>query len=153
MQNEGDKRMSVFGKAKKEFIIIVGCGRFGAALAADLSEQDENVVIIDLNPIEFRKLPLSYGGLSIPGDGTDLDLLTTVSAKDASIFIAATNNDDTNIMAAQIAKQFFRIEKVIVRIHDQSKQVAYEDCDIESICPATLSVREFSRLTNQDIEV
>lgn len=138
--------MKIFNKTKKEFIIIVGCGRLGSSLASLMSDQDKNVAIIDINEKAFRKLPVSYGGFTIEGDGSDLDVLSSVNAKDADILIASTNNDDTNIMVAQIAKHIFEIKKVIVRIQDASKQVAYDDSDIESICPTKLSINEFQRI-------
>lgn len=138
--------MSFLKRQKKESIIIVGCGRFGSALATMLSEQNKSVAIIDIDERAFKKLSPSYGGFSIEGDGTDIDLLTSAGAKSADILVASTNDDDTNIMIAQIAKQVFGINRVITRIYDTTKQVAYNDMDIVSICPAILSVNEFERI-------
>lgn len=143
--------MEHFKKKKREYIIIIGCGRLGSTLASLLSDQNKNVTIIDINEKAFRRLPHSYGGFKIEGDGTDVDVLSSVTAKDADIFISATDDDDINIMAAQIAKQVFKIKKVVVRIQDHSKTVAYSDLGIESICPAKLSIKAFEEIIAQDI--
>lgn len=142
--------MGVFHKKKKEYIVIVGCGRLGASLATVLSDQNKSVTVIDISEEAFRKLPLSYGGFTIVGDGTDMDILNDINIREADVLIASTDNDDTNIMAAQIAKQICKVKKVVVRIRDDSKQAAYNDADIESICPAVLSVREFERIVAQE---
>lgn len=139
--------MNIIKKQQKnESIIIVGCGRFGSSLATILSEQNKNVSVIDIDESTFRKLSSSYGGFSIEGDGTDVDLLSLAGAKNADILIASTNNDDTNIMIALIAKQAFQIKNVIARIYDASKQAAYSNMDIMSICPAVLSINEFNKI-------
>ena len=144
--------MGIFSKKDKtESIIIVGCGRLGSSLADQLSSENKNVTIIDINEKAFRRLPLSYGGLTVEGDGTDMDVLTSCKGKETDILIACTDNDDINIMAAQLAKQIFKIKKVIVRIQDHSKQVTYADLGIESICPALLSIREFERIIAKEI--
>ncbi|MDI6618933.1 MAG: NAD-binding protein [Clostridiales bacterium] len=80
------------------------------------------------------------------GNGTDIDLLIFAGAKNADILVASTSDDNTNIMIAQIAKQIFRINRVIARIYDSSKQIAYNGMDIVSICPVTLSTNEFKRI-------
>jgi trk system potassium uptake protein TrkA len=137
-------------KQKTDYVIIVGCGRLGSTLAAQMSDQDKNVSVIDINERAFRKLPLSYGGYTIEGDGADMDVLTSCNAKDAAVLIATTQNDDTNIMVAQIAKEIYKIKKVIVRLKDHTKLVTIGDMDIEAICPAMLSVKEFERIIAQD---
>lgn len=138
--------MSILKKHKNESIIIVGCGRFGSTLATNLSEQNKNVAIIDMNESAFRMLSTSYSGYSLEGDGTDIDLLTFAGAKNADIFIASTEDDNTNIMIAQIAKHVFKIKKVFSRITDTSKLITIKKLDIIPICPATLSVKEFERI-------
>lgn len=138
--------MNLFKRQRKESIIIIGCGRFGSTLATMLSEQNKNVSIIDIDEKAFRKLSQSYAGFSIEGDGTDIDLLTYTGAKNADILVASTDDDDTNIMIAQIAKHVFGINRVITRVYDTTKQIVYNDMNIMSICPAILSVNEFERI-------
>jgi trk system potassium uptake protein TrkA len=139
--------MSIFKREKKENVIIVGCGRFGSSLATLLSEQNKNVTIIDMDENALIKLPPSYIGGTIEGDGTDIDLLELSGAKNTDTLIASTNDDVTNIMIAQIAKQVFQIKNVITTLYDLSKQSAYSNMDIITICPSILSVNEFKRMT------
>ena len=141
---EGDN-MHFLKREKSQNIIIVGCGRLGSSLATMMSEQNRNVTILDIDENSFRKLSSSYGGFTLEGDGADIDHLAYAGANLADVLIAATNDDDTNIMIAQIACQVFGIKTVLVRIYDTSKQVAYDDMNIISICPANLSIEEFKR--------
>ena len=140
-------------KAENENVIIVGCGKIGSALAEMLEKQNKSVSIIDINEHNFKNLSPSFKGLIIKGDGTDIDLLQFADAKNAYILIASTNNDNANIMIAQMAKQYFGIKKVFVKIFDTSKQIVYNDMDIVTLCPAKLSAKEIERLlTGMDKE-
>ncbi len=141
--------MGLFTRQKTQTIIIVGCGRLGSTLANQLSEQNKNVSIIDINESSFRKLSQSYGGFQIEGDGSDLDMLLSAGAEDADILISTTNDDDTNIMIAQIGKELFDIDYVIARLQDTSKKVVISGMDIHTICPADLSIKEFSRIIGE----
>lgn len=138
--------MSIFKKIKKEHIIIVGCGRFGSTIVEMLTEQNKSVAIIDIDENAFLKLSPSFNVLSIIGDGTDTDLLEIAGTKNADILIASTNDDDTNIMIAQIAKQVYHIQTVIVRINDSSKEISFNDMNIVAIYPAILSADECCKI-------
>jgi len=138
--------MSIFKKTKKEHIVIIGCGRFGATIAKMLTEQNKSVAVIDIDEDAFIKLSPSFNLLSIIGDGTDTDLLEIAGAKGADILIASTNDDDINIMIAQIAKQVFNVPTVIARIYDSSKEISFNDMNIISICPALLSANECCKI-------
>lgn len=135
--------MNIFKRIKKERVLIIGCGRFGSTLATLLSEENKNVAVIDIDETAFRKLSSSYGGFSIEGDGSDVDLLILAGIKETDVLIACTDDDDTNIMIAQMAKSIFNISKVIMRLYDTSKQPAFSNMDIVSICPSFLSIREY----------
>jgi trk system potassium uptake protein TrkA len=137
--------MGLFKRKSQQNVLIVGCGRLGSSLANILSEQNKNVTIIDIDAKAFRKLSSSFGGLSLEGDGSDIDHLMYADANQADVLIAATDDDDTNIMIGQIARQVFGIEIVLVRLYDTSKQVAFENLGIISICPANLSIDEIKR--------
>ena len=137
--------MGLFKRKTQQNVLIVGCGRLGSSLANILSEQNKNVTIIDIDVNAFRKLSSSHGGLSLEGDGSDIDHLMYAGANQADVLIAATDDDDTNIMIGQIARQVFGIKIVLVRLYDTSKQVAYENLGIISICPANLSIDEIKR--------
>lgn len=128
------------------YTIIIGCGRLGASLANTLSNKGENVLIMDNTKDSFRRLASNYGGLSIVGSGTEFDKLREAQIDRASAVIAVTNDDNTNIMVAQIAREMFRVKKVIARLHDPECEVVYQELGIETICPAVLSAKEIDKL-------
>lgn len=133
-------------KKDEEYTIIIGCGRLGANLADTLSEVGCNVLIMDQDQESFRKLSPRFGGLSVEGDGIDLDALQDAGIEKASAVIAVTNNDNINIMAAQIARDIFHVESVIARLYDPERECVYREFGIETICPALLSAKEVDKL-------
>lgn len=128
------------------YTIVVGCGRLGASLANEVSDRNGNVLILDRNSCAFRKLSPSFGGLTQVGDGLDLAALAEAHVENAKVLIAVTDSDNTNIMLAQIAKDVFSIDKVIVRLNDPEKQSVYAHSGIETICPSLLSSREIDKV-------
>lgn len=132
---------------KKEgftYTVIIGCGRLGSGIAGKLSEAGKDVMVIDAQESSFRKLPASYGGMTMVGNATDIDKLGLADIKKADTVIAVTDNDNANICAAQIAKKVFHIPRVIARIYDDEKKVLLTPLQIDCICPAALSEKEVS---------
>ena len=140
------KNIRLFGSSKPEYTIIVGCGRLGANLANTLSDEGQNVLIMDQDRDSFRRLAASYGGLSVVADGTDLDALRQAEIQNASAVIAVTNRDNTNIMVAQIARDLFHVDNVIARLYDPERESVYQEFGIKTFCPAVLSVKEIDKL-------
>ena len=139
--------MNIFNANKAEdYIIIIGCGRLGSNLANALSDENGNVLIMDNEKSSFRRLSADFGGLSVVGDGLDLDTLKKANIKDAKAVIAVTNDDNTNIMIAQIARDMFKVEKVIARLYDPERESVYQELGIVTICPAILSAKEVDKL-------
>lgn len=139
--------MKLFNRKKSDsYTIIVGCGRLGANLANTLSNDGDNVLIIDQNKNSFRRLASNFGGLSIVADGSDLDKLREAKIENASAVIAVTNHDNTNIMVAQIARDMFGVERVIARLYDPECEIVYRQLGISTICPSTLSANEIDKL-------
>lgn len=127
---------------EKNYIIIAGSGRLGASIAGKLSEQKKDVMVIDIDKTAFRKLPISFGGLTLVASVTDLERLKVAEIDKATVFIAVTDDDCTNICAAQIAKKVFHIEKIIARIYDEEKIPLVSGMGINTICPTRLSEKE-----------
>lgn len=143
--------MSIFNNKKQQpYTLIIGCGRLGANLANTLSEEGENVLVLDKEKEAFRKLSTSFGGLLVEGDGTELDALKVAHIQDADTVIAVTNNDNINIMIAQIAKECFAVKKVISRLFDPERECVYRELGIDTICPAVLSANEVDKILNKN---
>ena len=139
--------MTLFkNKKQSSYTVIIGCGRLGANLANALSEEGENVLILDKEKDSFRKLSSSFGGLAVEGDGTELDTLKAADIQRADTVIAVTNNDNINIMIAQIAKECFSVKKVISRLFDPERECVYQELGIDTICPAVLSANEIDKI-------
>lgn len=133
-------------KQNDTYTIIIGCGRLGANLANTLSNEGENVLIMDENKASFRRLASSFGGLSLVGNGTDFWMLREAQIQNASAVIAVTNDDNTNIMVAQIARDVFQVERVIARLYDPACESVYQELGIDTICPSVLSAKEIDKL-------
>lgn len=142
--------MKLFGMQKSNnYIIIVGCGRLGANLANTLSDNNGNVLIMDTTKDSFRRLSADFGGLADVGDGTDLTALKNAQIETAAAVIAVTNDDNTNIMIAQLAQNMFHVEHVIARLYDPERETVYQELGIDTICPAILSVKEVDKLLDR----
>ena len=141
--------MKPFWKKKKEaYTIIAGCGRLGANLANTLSGEGASVLIIDNNKDAFRKLSPAFTGIALTGDAVMLNTLHDAQIEKATTVVSVTNNDNTNILVAQIAKELFGIEHVIARLYDPERECVYQEFNIETICPAVLSMKEINNLLN-----
>lgn len=122
-------------------IIIMGCGRVGAALANMLVAERHDVTVIDQSSQAFMRLGKEFVGTKLVGNGLDEDVLRRAGIEHADSFIAVTNGDNRNIMAAQIAKHTFHVPRVICRIYDPIRQQVYQDLGLESISPTTISAQ------------
>ena len=92
-------------------VVIMGCGRVGAQLAALLDADGHKVTILDVEPYSFRRLPSTFKGTAVIGNGTDEDSLRKAGVQEAAVFVAVTQGDNRNVMAAQIAKHIFNVPK------------------------------------------
>ena len=120
------------------YIIILGCGRVGSELAQILSREGHNVVIIDKSAASFRRLGGAFNGITLQGNGFDPGLLVEAGIKKADVFCAVTNGDNTNIMAAQVAKKMFNVPKVITRIYDPKRAGIYKALGLDVISGTVL---------------
>lgn len=137
---------------EKGYTIIVGCGRLGSTIAGKLSDEKKDVIIIDSDKNSFRKLPRSYGGLTMLASATDIDKLLSAGIENAETVIATTDNDNTNICVAQMAKKMFSIPTVVARIYDNEKTVLLKDMNIDTICPCALSEKEIANYIDREAQ-
>src|SRR3989338_5791216 len=107
------------------YVIIAGCGRVGSELAKLLSAEGHNVVVIDRSQSSFERLGGTFNGLSLVGNGFDLNLLKQACIEKADAFCAVTNGDNTNLVSAQVAKKIFKVPKVIARVYDPQRAHIY----------------------------
>jgi trk system potassium uptake protein len=119
-------------------ILVLGCGRLGARLAMDAAHEGHNVAIIDNNPRSFSRLPSDLNAVVVLGTGIDEDVQRSAGIESADTFIAVTDDDNTNIMAAQIARRVFEVENVLLRVYDPARAETYAGLGLTVICPTRL---------------
>lgn len=115
-------------------IVIVGCGRVGASVAEAYDHDGHDVIVLDSSTAAFDRLPTSFGGRAIRGDGTDEDVLRRAGADGADVFLALTEGDNRNIMAAQLANEALGVGRVIAKINDPVRATAYAELGIATLC-------------------
>jgi trk system potassium uptake protein TrkA len=119
-------------------IVIVGCGRVGASMADAYDRSGHEVLVIDSLTSAFDRLPSSFGGTAIRGDGTDEDVLERAGVAGADVFLALTEGDNRNVMAAQVATENLGIPKTMAKVNDPVRAAAYAELGIATICRTTL---------------
>jgi trk system potassium uptake protein TrkA len=119
-------------------LIIVGCGRVGAALAEAFDNDGHEVVILDTSTRAFDRLSGEFKGQAIRGDGTDEDVLRKAGAERADILLALTEGDNRNVMAAQMAMENLSVGRVVAKINDPVRAAAYAELGIATICRTTM---------------
>jgi trk system potassium uptake protein len=125
------------------YVIIVGCGKLGSLLANSLSLEGQDVVVLDKNSESFACLDDGFSGFAVNGDATELEVLQKTQMQKADIVAACTENDNVNMMVAQIARDIYRVPKVMARVFDPNRASIYRDLNIQTICPTQLSVAQF----------
>ncbi len=139
-------------KLKRKNIIVVGCSRFGGKLAGSLSALGYNLTIIDKDENAFLKLPDNYSGYTVCADGTDANVLKANGIESVQMFIAVTESENANILAAKIASEIFNVPEVYLRLTDVEKDSLIEGTNIKAIYPFKLSIDEFTRISSVEIE-
>ncbi len=124
-------------------IVILGCGRVGAALASRLDREGHTVAIIDGSSDAFNRLEHGFQGETIIGNGVDEDILRRAGIETAHAFVAVTNLDNRNIMASQIAKEIFHIKKVLCRIYNPLLAETYRDLGLEVFSSTSIIAQLF----------
>jgi len=114
-------------------IVILGCGRVGSRVAAAL-DAGNDVTVIDRDTRSFGRLPTDFPGRTVRGHGIDYDALRSAGAQEADVFLALTNHDDRNLMAAQVAAQL-GARKTIARVYDPVRATIFEPMGLSTICP------------------
>ncbi len=118
--------------------VIVGCGRVGAVIADSFDQAGHEVIVVDTSTGAFDRLPSSFKGTAIRGDGTDETVLRRAGAIDADIFLAMTEGDNRNVLMAQLAAEELGAQRVIAKINDPVRAAAYADLGVATICRTTL---------------
>ncbi|MGZ4268983.1 MAG: NAD-binding protein [Solirubrobacteraceae bacterium] len=133
------------------FILIVGAGRVGSAIARQTLAAGNDVSILDEDPLSHERLDSGMdttwedaGGRFTVGHGMEVDALREAGIEEADVFIASTDGDNTNLTIAQIAAKQFSVEKVIVRVMDPARAEWYAEQGLHTICPTKFAIEMFA---------
>ncbi|MBV9579791.1 MAG: TrkA family potassium uptake protein [Chloroflexi bacterium] len=132
------------------YIIIMGCGRVGARVAQMLTKSGHEVTIMDIQSSAFTRLGSDFKGTTVLGDATDQEVLKRAGIERADAFLAATQGDNRNIMASQIAKHVFGVKSVVTRIYDPLRSDTFAALGLQAISPTIIGANAFyEELTGQ----
>ena len=134
-------------------IVIVGCGRVGSSLAENLDAAGHDVTIFDIKTSAFDRLPDTFKGAAIRGDGTDEEVLRRAGALGADIFLALTEGDNRNVMAAQVATENLGVPRVIAKINDPVRATAYAELGVATLCRTNLMLDSIADYLDLPIEI
>lgn len=120
------------------FVIIMGCGRVGARVATTLAAQGHEVTILDVKSAAFHRLTAEFPGTTMIGNGIDQDTLRSAGIERADAFVAATQGDNRNIMASQVAKHVFGVKDVVTRIYDPIRSDTFAALGLRAVSPTVI---------------
>jgi trk system potassium uptake protein TrkA len=123
-------------------VVIVGCGRVGAGLAGTLADAGEVVAVVDKDPKAFERLGEDFTGQTVEGIGFDRDVLERAGVARADALVAVTSGDNSNVVAARVARDAYRVPRVIARIHDPRRAALYEELGIVTVSSTDWAMRK-----------
>ena len=121
----------------------MGCGRVGARLALMLTSAEHEVTVLDIKSSAFSRLGPDFKGTTMLGNGIDQDLLRRAGIERADAFVAATQGDNRNIMASQIAQHVFGVKRVVTRIYDPLRSSTFTALGLQAISPTIIGANTF----------
>ena len=134
------------------FVLIVGAGRVGSALAKAALAAGHEVSVLDEDPLSHERLDVGgdgtwedRGGLFTVGTALEMDALMEAGIERADTFVAATDGDNTNIVIAQIAQRRFQVDRVLSRVMDPARAAWYREQGLETISPTQHAIDMFRR--------
>jgi trk system potassium uptake protein TrkA len=119
-------------------VIVVGCGRVGSQLATLLSVEGHNVTVIDKDAEAFRRLGTTFNGVTVRGLGFDEDVLEESGIRECDAFAAVTDLDNTNLMAAEVARKIFGVKHTVARLYNPVRERTYQQLGLDYVCGTTL---------------
>ena len=119
-------------------IFVIGAGKLGSKIASLLYDEGHNVVVIDRDESAFRRLGGTFNGVTIVGLGFDEEVLEEAGIREADAFAATTDLDNTNLMAAEVARKLFGVKHVVARLYNPVRERTYQLLDLDYVCGTTL---------------
>ena len=126
-------------------VVVMGCGRVGTLIAQRLEAAGHSVAIIDQNRESFRRLGANFDGTTVTGVGFDRDTLLEAGIDRADAFAAVSNGDNSNILAARVARETFGVKNVVARIYDPGRAEIYQRLGIPTVATVVWTADQILR--------
>ena len=123
----------------------MGCGRVGSTLAKDFQGLGHSVAVIDQDREAFRRLGADFNGLTVAGVGFDRDTLIEAGIEKADAFAAVSNGDNSNILAARVARETYGVQNVVARIYDPGRAEIYQRLGIPTVATVLWTTDQIMR--------
>jgi len=121
-------------------VVIIGCGKVGSKFAQVLSKEGNDVVVVSNDVKAFKNLSPDFDGITLTGVPIDQDVLKMAGIETADVLVAVTEDDNVNIMVCEVAKEIFKVPKVIARIYNPAREHIFHEFGLETICPTDITV-------------
>lgn len=126
-------------------VVILGCGRVGSLLAHRLEELGHSVAVVDQDARAFRRLGPDFTGLTVTGVGFDRETLENAGIARAHAFAAVSSGDNSNILAARVARETYGVERVVARIYDPRRAEIYQRLGIPTVATVAWTAGQILR--------
>ena len=123
----------------------MGCGRVGATLAKEFQDLGHTVAVIDQDREAFRRLGADFNGQTVAGVGFDRDTLIEAGIERADAFAAVSNGDNSNILAARVARETYGVKSVVARIYDPARAEIYQRLGIPTVATVAWTTDQILR--------
>jgi len=123
-------------------VVVVGCGRVGAGLAVELAGRGDTVAVVDKDPNAFDLLGEGFSGQAVTGVGFDRDVLEQAGVARADSLVAVTGGDNSNVVTARVARDAYRVPRVIARIQDPRRAEIYEELGVVTVATVGWTLRK-----------
>ncbi|WP_241384385.1 potassium channel family protein [Rhodococcus sp. CH91] len=134
------------------YVVVMGCGRVGSAVATALLRLGHEVAVIDRDETAFGRLGNDFSGRTVLGMGFDRDVLISAGIERADAFAAVSSGDNSNIISARLAREIFGVERVVARIYDAKRAAAYERLGIPTVATVPWTTDRFLHALTHDSE-
>jgi trk system potassium uptake protein len=129
------------------FVLVVGAGRVGSAIATSSLSRGHTVSVLDEDPLSHERLDVEAGrsweeagGRFTIGTALEVDALVEAGIEEADLFIASTNGDNTNLVVSQIAQRRFEVPRVVARVLDPRRAAWYREQGVLTVCPTQIAI-------------
>lgn len=128
----------------------MGCGRVGVLLTQELAKAGHEVTVIDKNPAAFDRLPPGFEARTLVGLGFDREVLEEAGIKEADAFLAVSSGDNSNIVSARVAREYYHVPRVIARIYDPLRADIYERLNIPTVSTTRWGVKQIMLMLSHE---